>query len=39
MKVLLNVYDIIGYNKYVDCIGMGAYHTGTATATLLMNIL
>ncbi len=28
MKVVLNVYDIIKYNKYIDCLGVGAYHTG-----------
>jgi len=28
MKVTLHVYDIMTANKYVDCLGIGAYHTG-----------
>ena len=28
MKVYINVYDIMRFNKYLDCMGVGAYHTG-----------
>ena len=28
MKVILNVYDIIKFNKYLDFLGLGVYHTG-----------
>lgn len=36
MKVYLNVYDIMRYNKYVDCIGFGAYHTGKYYKNLIL---
>jgi len=28
IKASLNIYDLIKYNPYVHCVGLGAYHTG-----------
>eukprot|EP00347_Sterkiella_histriomuscorum_P023130 403335831 len=28
IEVFVNVYDILKYNKFVDCLGIGVYHTG-----------
>lgn len=39
MKVVVHVYDIIPYNKYIDCLGLGAYHTGTPFICWLILIL
>ena len=36
MKVYLNVYDIMRLNKYIDCIGIGAYHTGIYNSFILL---
>mmetsp|Transcript_7920 Transcript_7920/g.11231 ORF Transcript_7920/g.11231 Transcript_7920/m.11231 type:complete len:269 (-) Transcript_7920:393-1199(-) len=28
IKAYLNIYDLVKYNPYVHCLGLGAYHTG-----------
>ena len=33
MKVYVNVYDILKNNKYIECLGIGIYHTGNPSVS------
>ena len=38
-KVYVNVYGITPFNKYLNCCGMGGYHTGLEIKYIFKNNL